>query len=542
MKSLFTLLFTLLLFSNLTFSQSITINEVLSSNTNVNQDEDGNYEDWVEIYNYGSTAVNLNGYGLSDEAALPHKWSFPAVTLNPGQYLLVWCSNKNRRIIPGQLHTNFKINDTETLYLTNQSTLNLATFPAISLPENVSYGKSPNGTGTYYYFDDPTPGQSNDTIPYSGILPPPEFSHPGGFRATAFSLGISNPTPGTTIIYTLDGSDPDQGNLGGNTYSYKNKYVEMVGDQDGPLLPNSYRSFTYTGPISIINRSSQPNKLAAMSSTHHNVPYYIPTSPIFKGTVVRAKAYKTGSIPSKTVTKTYFVTPNGVNEFSLPVASLSITESKLFSYDSGIFVAGILFDMWRAANLTVDADNYNFQANFRIEDDPSERSANINYFENGIEKLNQDIGIRINGGSTRAWQSKSFRLIADSDYGNETMNHPFFSPDKNLAIFNRLILRNGGNDFFGTMYRDELADELMKGTGMEMMAYQPTITFVNGEYWGILNLRERIDKYYFKNLCGIEETELDLLEDDMRATVGDKVHYDAMIAFLTDYSLAIPVN
>src|SRR5688572_14963459 len=150
------------------FAQSIAINEVLSTNTAVNQDENGNYEDWVELYNYGTTAVNLNGYGLSDEAALPHKWSFPSVTLNPGQYLLVWCSDKNRTNPANPLHTNFKISAAgETLYLTNQSTLNLATFQAISLPANVSYGKSPNGTGNNFYFNVPTPGQSNSTTAYS---------------------------------------------------------------------------------------------------------------------------------------------------------------------------------------------------------------------------------------------------------------------------------------------------------------------------------------------------------------------------------------
>src|SRR6476660_9197998 len=135
MKSMFTLLApVILLFSVPALSQSITINEILSSNTSVNADEDGSYEDWVEIYNYGATAINLNGFGLSDDVALPHKWSFPAVTINAGQYMLVWCSDKNK-VIPGSpLHTNFKIGaGGETLYLTNQSSTNLSTFPSIAL-------------------------------------------------------------------------------------------------------------------------------------------------------------------------------------------------------------------------------------------------------------------------------------------------------------------------------------------------------------------------------------------------------------------------
>lgn len=541
MKSTFTLLASVLFFFfNPTYSQSVTINEMLSSNTTVNQDEDGSYEDWVELYNYGAVAINLNGFGLSDDVVLPHKWTFPAVTLNAGQYLLIWCSGKNK-IVPGSpLHTNFKIGASgETLYLTNQSSLNLATFPAIALPANVSYGKSPNGTGSYFYFNTPTPGQPNSTTTYSGVLPDPVFSIPGGFYTTGQTLSISNTVAGSSITYTLDGSDPNPNNLGGTNYSYKNSYRELVGDSDGPLLPNSYRSFAYTSPIAIADRSSLPNDLAKMSSTDHHVPYYIPTVPVFKGTVVRAQATKAGYIPSKTITKTYFITPSGSSTFSLPVASLSLTESKFFDYNNGIFVAGALFDGWRAANPTVDADPYNYDANFRLDSDPSERSGNINYFNNGVEVINQDIGIRINGGYSRGWQSKSLRLVARADYGNDSMTYKFFN-DENLTTFNRLILRNAGGDFFDTMYHDALADELMKGTGIETMAYQPTITFVNGEYWGILNLRERFDEYYFKNVCGIDKTEIELMADDQVGLPGS--HYNNMYNFLNSNSLAIQAN
>lgn len=541
MKSIFTLLAAASLFSNTAFSQSITINEVLSSNLTVNQDEDGNYEDWVEIYNYGATAVNLNGYGLSDDAALRHKWSFPAITINPGQYLLVWCSDKNRTNPLYPLHTNFKIGaEGETLYLTNQTTTTLSTFTAISLPNNVSYGKSPNGTGSYYYFDQPTPGQPNNTTAYSGILPDPIFDQAGGFHPSNINLTITNTVPGTTITYTLDGSDPNTDNLGVVTYSYKNSYQELRSDSDGPLLSNSYRSYTYTNAIPIADRSSQPNDLAKMSSTHHHNPYYIPTEPIFKGTVVRAKATKTGYIPSKTVSKTYFIAP--ANTFSLPVVSLSLTENKFFDYSTGIFVAGMIFDMWRDANPTVNADPYNFDANFRLQGDAWERTGNMSYIKNGAEVFNQDIGIRTHGGYSRGWQSKSLRLLARADYGKNSMDYPFFNDNgESLATFNRLILRNAGGDFFDTMYRDALADELMKGTGMETMAYQPTITFVNGEYWGILNLRERFDEFYFKNVVGIEEVDLDFMEDDQMGLPGS--HYNINIYnFLNENSLAIPAN
>src|SRR6476661_272485 len=97
----------LLIFST-SFSQ-VVINEILTSNTTVNTDEDNSYQDWVELRNNGAASINLQGYGLTDDATLPHKWVLPNVSIAPGGYLLVWCSDKNRTT-PGQpLHTNFKI-------------------------------------------------------------------------------------------------------------------------------------------------------------------------------------------------------------------------------------------------------------------------------------------------------------------------------------------------------------------------------------------------------------------------------------------------
>ena len=79
------------------FSQSLMINEVMSSNTNVFMDEDGDYSDWVEIYNNSNTSVNLEGYGLSDNENEPFKWLFPTCVINPQEYLLIFASKKNKQ-------------------------------------------------------------------------------------------------------------------------------------------------------------------------------------------------------------------------------------------------------------------------------------------------------------------------------------------------------------------------------------------------------------------------------------------------------------
>ena len=68
-------------------AQSVVINEIMSSNSSIIADEDNEYHDWIEIFNSGATAVNLNGFGLSDSLNLPFNWTFPDVNIRPGQFL-----------------------------------------------------------------------------------------------------------------------------------------------------------------------------------------------------------------------------------------------------------------------------------------------------------------------------------------------------------------------------------------------------------------------------------------------------------------------
>jgi len=547
MKKMFPFFITLLLilFTNTAISQSIVINEILTSNTTVNQDEDGSYQDWVELKNNGVTSVNLSGFGLTDDALLPYKWIFPNVSIAAGEYLLVWCSDKNRTISGSPLHTNFKISSTsETITLTNASgvALNTATTPAML--QNISYGRIPNGTGDFKFFNVVTPGAANGTIGYAEALSPPTFSKESGFLTAGFNLTLSNTVAGATILYTLDGSEPQLSNLGGTTYSYKNQYPELPGDATGPLLTQSFKTLQYNTPIAIADRSSQSNKIASISSTYSFDPTYIPTSPIYKGTVVRAKLVKPGALDSKTVTNSYFISSLGTNRFSLPIVSLSIDENKLFDYNDGIYVAGKDFDDWRIANPSEEPAYIENICNYWRRGIENEKVANMTYFVDGLPVLNTNIGIRIHGGGTRAYQSKSLNLYARAEYGANSMDYNFFN-NKTDDKFESLVLRNSGNDFKNTLFKDALNHRIIRSLNVITESYQPTVTFINGEFWGILNIRERYDDDYFKRTFNIDKIDLDYLEDEGKsynASYGDHLDYQNMISYINNNSLANDTN
>ena len=204
-------LFLFLFCLNTGYSQ-VVINEIQASNSNTIFDEDGDAEDWVELLNTGDQPENLNGYGLSDDFDRPFRWVMPDVNINPGEYLLIWASGKDRDL-PGQpLHTNFSISsDGEEILLTRPDGERVDEIQPIPIPRDISYGRYPDGGDDFYFFTEPTPGAQNGGERFRKLLEPPQFSHAGGQYTSPFDLVLSTADEDEEIYYTLDGSVPEPG-------------------------------------------------------------------------------------------------------------------------------------------------------------------------------------------------------------------------------------------------------------------------------------------------------------------------------------------
>ena len=521
--------------------QEIKINEVMSSNANAVIDEDGDSSDWIELYNSGQSTVNLAGFGLSDNDENPYKWTFPDVAIQPGEFLLIWASGKERAVPGAPLHTGFSIKaEGEELLLTSPDGDLIDRIDPAPIDTDVSFGRQPDGTASMFFFTKPTPGSSNNEETGLGaLIAPPVFSHEGGFYGSPITITLTSSEPGTTIIYTTDGSDPDPANLSGTTFTYKNDYPEKPEDPFGELLTASYTSIQYTGPIPILDRSEEENVFASKSSTFHKTPWYAPKNPIFKGTVIKAKAVKEGAIASVVVAQTYFISEKTHNRYSLPVVSLSIQEEALFGYEKGIYVAGKRFDDWRRDNPQAQAQ-WNRPANFNRSGREWEYPAYMEVFEKEKGKvLGQNLGIRIHGGASTANPAKSIRLYARNEYGPTHLNYAFF-PDKQDSTYKRLILRASGNDWYFTLFRDAALQSLVQHLNFETQAYQPSILFINGEYWGIHSFRERYDKYYLARVHSVDPEKVDILSENMVLDEGSAQHYQETIDYITQNSLAEP--
>ena len=153
----------------------LAINEYMASNDVTISDEEGEFDDWLEVHNYGSSSINLQGYYLSDNPDLPTKWPFPDVSIEPGGFLLVWADDDEEQ---GALHTNFKLDaDGEFIGIfdtdTNGNTLIDGT-PFGPQVTDEAIGRLPNGTGAFQQVS-PTPGASNEPVGVSNGIQLKEF-------------------------------------------------------------------------------------------------------------------------------------------------------------------------------------------------------------------------------------------------------------------------------------------------------------------------------------------------------------------------------
>lgn len=345
--------------------------------------------------------------------------------------------------------------------------------------------------------------QSSDNTTLSNVnesdqLQPVQFSIAGGFYAKPITLELSSPHNDIDIRYTLDGSEPME------------------------------ESSLYEGPIHIQDRTDEPNNLSTISDISHNYANAAPPAEnVFKATVVRAAAFREDASRSPITTNSYFITQQGENRYSLPVISLSAHRDSLFDKEKGIYVLG---KIWHDAG--GDDHRSGAPANYHQRGEEWERLMHIEFYEpDGTRGISQKIGVRIHGGASRAFPQKSFRLYSRSDYGTSRFSYPIF-PEMRLNDFNRLILRNSGQDVAMTMFRDAYIQETVKHMNFATMASRPAIVFINGEYWGIYNIRERYDKHYFETHYGVDREQVDLLTGNRFPKEGSNAHYLELLDYL----------
>ena len=139
-------------FHQLPVVSGLVINEIMASNSNSVSDQDGEFDDWVELYNRGTSTINLSGFYLSDNKNDLNKWTFPNINIMPGEYLIIWCDTAGTT--QNGLHTTYRLSaDQEEVYLTDPSGNVIDAVHFVNMPTDIAYARVPNGNGVFRYQD-----------------------------------------------------------------------------------------------------------------------------------------------------------------------------------------------------------------------------------------------------------------------------------------------------------------------------------------------------------------------------------------------------
>ncbi|MFM1944697.1 MAG: hypothetical protein RI897_3679 [Verrucomicrobiota bacterium] len=481
------------------------INEVMSDNTSTLTDQAGLFHDWIEIYNPADVAVDLTDFALTDDSLAPGKWRFPTVLIQPQSYLVVFASDLNL-VDPSQpLHTNFKLAAGGERLLLSDSALQLIDefqIPALAVDQAV--GRVPDGSGSLQLLSqaDTTPGMANPILTTDPILQAPTLLPDGGFFADPVTVEVVAAEPTHTIHYTVDGSEPSS----------------LSPTLDAPLT---------------------------LSQT----------------TVLRVLARHPRGHLSDPVSRTFFI---GVDH-QLPIISLATSPTNMAFRD------GYLYGMGSSVLSSQDRvlQNYPYSGSNAWKD--REVEVALELFEtNHITALRQQAGMKIFGGwGSRGYPQKSLALFARRIYGDGKFNHRLF-PEQNLNEFESFVLRNSGNDNqsthqtpprppiteFGTtrpygsyfvngtftLLRDAFLQQLLDGTSLDRQAYRPAVVYINGDYWGIYNIREKTSADYVSAHNHVAPDQMDLIEGYGKVNAGSSTTYTAMRSYIANQDMANPAN
>ncbi len=485
----------------------LQITEVMSDTTAVFPDASGAFWDWIEVFNPRDQALDLEGFALSDDPLRPGRWRFPRRWIQPGQRVVVYASGLDR-VGPGdELHTDFRIDAAgETLTLSDPEGRRVDQVAVPRLGLNESLGRPPNpeaGEWVVYSKSQATPGAANGIVALGPPLPPPVFSVDSGFHPS-----------GAEVVLELRGSPT-------------NALIRYTTNGD----PVTVVSPAWSGPLKI-QRSM----------------------------VVRAKAYLEARSSAESMRSYFF----GVSH-DLPVISLAAAGSN-FDFKNG-YLIGMGTSVLSASGQVLQSYPYSGSNAWK----DREIEVGFEFFDTDRKsKVRQKVGMSVYGGwGSRGYPQKSYALSARAKYGDGTLAHRFF-PDRPMDEFEALVLRNSGNDNqsthqtavrspitqFGpvssygsyfvngqfTLMRDAMLQRLLDGTGLDTQAYRPAVVYLNGDYWGIHNLREKLNEHYIIGNHSVPRGGLDLIEGYGTVIAGDSQAYTAMRSFVTTKDLTIQTN
>ena len=598
----------ILLLSSFSFSQ-VVINEGCNKNYSTLQDEDGDYEDWIELYNAGSTTIDLYNYHLTDNISNPDKWTFPHLNIAPGAYEIIYCSSKDRYennpftivLNTGTFTptTGWNTHNFTTPFFWDGSSsiaINICSYSGTGYISNSVFNQSATTfNSTTFSYEDGSPAacfasagttvQQRPNVQLNGVQlgtdviqnNPDSYPAPYGnwywssrtqMIFTAAELSAAGISPGniTSLAFDVAWTDPvvyDYVEIGmkavtetamssdffpnGGNLNHTNFGIDPEGETIYLVTPaltvmsslnvgtegwdDSYGCFPDASATKKIFATPTPNASNNGSTTYNgylNPPVISLTSGFFTSPVnvtisnpnaapSQIKYTLDGSIPTL-VSSTYTGTP-------IAVTSTTVLRAKCFDNDSlpsATATANYYFGVDHITPIiSVTTDNANLYGGSGMFDNWWEdwlKPAHIEYFDSMPSHplvFSQHAGIMIDGGAggSRSNPQHSFRIEwANGALGGDPIEHEVIPDRAGRTTYNTFYLRNGSNQYLTLPYKDASQVKMMcKETNNYYSTWRPVSVYVNGNYFGLYELREKYDPQMFEFQDGASPNTIEMV-------------------------------
>ncbi len=655
MKKIILLLLILFVAKVTTVLPQIVINEVSNANNSQISDEDGDYEDWIEIYNAGSQTEDLSQYALSDDKDVPLKWIFPQIYLEPGNFILVFASGKDRKpktivgahwetAISGTDIFKYKIFTSEPALSWKNIGYNDASWSSgaggLGFGDGDDNTQLPSGTISFYVrktftindtskirdavyhmdYDDGfvaylngteiarygltgTPpaynelSDAHEAVMYNGGSPEVFLIDDSVFNSLKrngdnvlaiqvhnyssgssdlscipfLSLAVENgynyySTPPSWFDISIAGKLPHTNfnikRTGEKIYLSKtdgtiSEEVDVPGldiDDSYGRYPDGNSAFVYFDDYT----PDSTNNSSEAFDGYESAPVFTTTPGLYPSSVnvIVSNTSANGGVLRYTTDGNDPVITSALYNTSINVTSSEVIKVRCFPtvnnlLPSKIAVGSFLINTsYTVPIISITSNSENFWGSDGIIDNPyqdTKKPCTIEYFDkNGTLQFSQDAGIKIDGGAggSRSKPQRSFRVMFDHFvFGDGAVNYPLI-PDKNyLKVYYDIFLRNGSNFWNKLPYRDAYLQRIFKSTNVLYNAYTPVVGFINGQYFGVYEVRQKVnDKYMETNYNGNADTANVLSvgyyynPGTLRVVKGSDTGYYAMIDYVESIS------
>ena len=527
----------------------VFISELMASNHTQLQDEDGDWPDWIELFNGSADPMDLSGYAMSDDDANQRKWVFPSVTVQPGEYLVVFASGKDRR--DGELHTNFKLSTvSEAVRLYDPDGRVVSWVEYDGLPKEMSLSRLPDGALTNEIA--PTPGYVNSeagvraarmlasenvgdlrineimasgsgidwielyndadhSLDLTGIGLSDNTNHP---RRWQFPEGALIPAKGyvTVLLSGRAGASGIQNGRYCADLALTAGETAVLAEPDGTLLDKvtlfeqyrnvsygraegqaRYRYFAEPTPGEANTTTSYARKAANIvfsepGGQHSDKKLTVALSADPDATIY----YTTDGSDPTTSSKTY----------SAPLELKSSTVIKAVACQadaipSDLCVQSYILGAAHTVRLVsvsgnmAELDGKTGMLNTGVKGEGADAYVEV-YEPDGTRVIAQKCLMKLAGHSTRHHEGqKGFSLRAKKIYGDSRFNYALFS-NRDYTSYKSFVMRASGQDCRQTFMRDSILSALAADTSVLYRETEVCVAYVNGRYWGVYNMRERV--------------------------------------------------